>query len=111
MLALPQAVKPMARRMKVTSSGSATSVVGKTVRALTGLLFLLASAGAAYALDYPTRPVRFIVSFAAGGPTDTIGRLLGRYLSQYFGQQFIIENRTGAGDGRSARRPDTAVVR
>ena len=52
---------------------------------------------AALALDYPTRPVHFIVSFAAGGPTDTIARILGQYLSEYFGQQFVVENRVGAG--------------
>jgi tripartite-type tricarboxylate transporter receptor subunit TctC len=49
------------------------------------------------ALDYPTRPVHFIVSFAAGGPNDTIARILGQYLSEYFGQQFVVENRVGAG--------------
>jgi tripartite-type tricarboxylate transporter receptor subunit TctC len=49
------------------------------------------------ALDYPTRPVHFIVSFAAGGPNDTIARMLGQYLSEYFGQQFVVENRVGAG--------------
>jgi tripartite-type tricarboxylate transporter receptor subunit TctC len=46
---------------------------------------------------YPTRPVRWIVCFAAGGPNDTTARLIGQYLSDYFGQQFVIENRTGAG--------------
>jgi tripartite-type tricarboxylate transporter receptor subunit TctC len=51
----------------------------------------------AAALDYPTRPVHFIVCFAAGGPNDIIGRLVGQYLSEHFGQQFIIENRVGAG--------------
>jgi tripartite-type tricarboxylate transporter receptor subunit TctC len=52
---------------------------------------------AASALDYPTRPVHFIVSFAAGGPNDTIARILGQYLSEYLGQQFVVENRVGAG--------------
>jgi tripartite-type tricarboxylate transporter receptor subunit TctC len=51
----------------------------------------------ATALDYPTHPVRFIVCFAAGGPNDIIGRLIGQYLSDRLGQQFIIENRVGAG--------------
>jgi len=49
------------------------------------------------ALDYPTRPVHFIVSFAAGGPNDTIARILGQHLSEYLGQQFVVENRVGAG--------------
>ena len=38
---------------------------------------------------YPTHPVRFIVSFAAGGPNDTIARILGQYLSEQLGQQFL----------------------
>jgi tripartite-type tricarboxylate transporter receptor subunit TctC len=52
---------------------------------------------ATFALDYPTRPMHFIVSFAAGGPNDTIARILGQYLSEYLGQQFVVENRVGAG--------------
>jgi tripartite-type tricarboxylate transporter receptor subunit TctC len=51
----------------------------------------------ALAVDYPTRPIHFIVSFAAGGPNDTIGRLLGQYLSEQLGQPFVIEDRAGAG--------------
>jgi tripartite-type tricarboxylate transporter receptor subunit TctC len=51
----------------------------------------------ALALDYPTRPVRILVGFAAGGTADTIARLAAQWLSQRFGQQFIVENRTGAG--------------
>jgi tripartite-type tricarboxylate transporter receptor subunit TctC len=51
----------------------------------------------ALALDYPTRPVHFVVSFAAGGPNDTIARILAQYLSEYLGQQFVVENRVGAG--------------
>jgi tripartite-type tricarboxylate transporter receptor subunit TctC len=49
------------------------------------------------ALDYPTRPVRLILSFPAGGPNDVVGRLLGQWLSERLGHPFIIENRSGAG--------------
>jgi tripartite-type tricarboxylate transporter receptor subunit TctC len=51
----------------------------------------------AFAQAYPSRPVHWIVSFAAGGPNDTIARVVGQYLSDHLGQQFIIENRVGAG--------------
>jgi tripartite-type tricarboxylate transporter receptor subunit TctC len=65
--------------------------------AATAFSSLLASPRSARALDYPTRPVRFIVSFAAGGPNDTIARILGQYLSEQLGQQFIVEDHVGAG--------------
>jgi tripartite-type tricarboxylate transporter receptor subunit TctC len=51
----------------------------------------------AWAQAYPTRPVRWIVAFAAGGPTDIVARIMGQYLSERLGQQFIIDNRPGAG--------------
>jgi len=69
----------------------------KSLRPLVLLLPLLAWISPSYALDYPTRPVRFIVSFAAGGPNDTIARILGQYLSEQLGQQFIVEDHVGAG--------------
>jgi tripartite-type tricarboxylate transporter receptor subunit TctC len=66
-------------------------------RLLALLLPFLVAGGPSYALDYPTRPVHFIVSFAAGGPNDTIARILGQYLSEQLGQQFVVEDHVGAG--------------
>ncbi len=54
--------------------------------------------GPAFALDYPTRPVRFVVGYPAGGSTDIIARLIGQRLSERLGQQFVIENKPGAGN-------------
>jgi tripartite-type tricarboxylate transporter receptor subunit TctC len=54
--------------------------------------------GSAFALDYPTRPVRFIVGYPAGGSTDIVARLVGQRLSERLGQQFVIENKPGAGN-------------
>jgi tripartite-type tricarboxylate transporter receptor subunit TctC len=58
----------------------------------------IAWAGAASALDYPTRPVRFIVGYPAGGATDILARLIGQRLSERLGQNFVIENKPGAGN-------------
>jgi tripartite-type tricarboxylate transporter receptor subunit TctC len=51
----------------------------------------------AWAQAYPARPVRIIAGFPAGGGIDIIARLMGQWLSERLGQQFIIENRPGAG--------------
>ena len=48
------------------------------------------------AQEWPTRPVRFIVPFPAGGSTDVAARVVGEYLSRTLGQQVVVENRTGA---------------
>jgi len=51
----------------------------------------------ASALDYPSRPIRLIVGFPAGGPTDITARVMAQWLSERLGQQIVIENRAGAG--------------
>src|SRR5207253_4287241 len=51
----------------------------------------------AWAQAYPSRPVRIVIGFAAGGAPDTIGRLMAQWLSERLGQQFVMDNRPGAG--------------
>ena len=63
-----------------------------------GLVGLIWPAGGASALDYPTRPVRFVVGYPPGGATDILARLIGQRLSEKSGQQFVIENKPGAGN-------------
>src|SRR5262245_53942762 len=61
----------------------------------------------AWAQAYPSRPVKIIVSVAAGGPTDILARLTAQWLSERLGQQFVVENRPGGGGNIGAE----AVVR
>src|SRR5881394_442212 len=58
---------------------------------------------------YPNRPVRFVVSFAAGGSNDIIARVLCDWLSEHLGQQFIVENRTGASGNVGAQSVVTSA--
>jgi tripartite-type tricarboxylate transporter receptor subunit TctC len=71
------------------------------------LAVALANAAPAQSQDYPSRPLTMIVPFAAGGPTDTLGRILGERMRASLGQTVVIENVTGAGStlgvGRAAQ--------
>jgi tripartite-type tricarboxylate transporter receptor subunit TctC len=71
-------------------------------RSALGLLALTvavtAPIGSAMALDYPTRPVRWVVGYPPGGATDIIARLIGQRLQEKLGQPFVIENKPGAGN-------------
>jgi tripartite-type tricarboxylate transporter receptor subunit TctC len=57
----------------------------------------LGAASDARALDYPARPVKLVVGFPAGGPTDVLARLVGQRLAERLGAQFVVENKPGAG--------------
>ena len=69
---------------------------------LAALAMSFAPFGAAQAQDYPTRTITMIVPFAAGGPTDTVARLVAESMSRSLGQQVIVENVGGAGGTRGA---------
>ena len=66
------------------------------------LSLALATAPALAQDSYPSKPVRIMVSFAAGGPTDQVARVMGAKLSELLGQSFIVENKTGAGGNLGA---------
>jgi tripartite-type tricarboxylate transporter receptor subunit TctC len=87
-----------AERSSACSRGNAMKLPRRQFLHLAaGAVALPALSRVARAQAYPTRPVHLIVSFAAGGPNDTVARLLGQWLAERLGQQFVIENRTGAG--------------
>ena len=94
------------RKREICTSGSVRDEDGQPPHLLGRRAFLHLAAGAAAlpavsrlarAQSYPSRPVHWIVSFSAGGANDTVARIIGQYLSDHLGQQFIIENRVGAG--------------
>jgi tripartite-type tricarboxylate transporter receptor subunit TctC len=66
------------------------------LRCITAALAVLASASVAVAQPYPNRTITLIVPFAPGGPADVLGRIIGQKLSEEFGQQVVIDNRSGA---------------
>ena len=63
-----------------------------------GFSFAILTVSAAVADEYPSRPIKWIVGYPAGGTTDILARLIGQWLSEHVGQQVIIENRPGAGN-------------
>ena len=73
-------------------------------------LALACVAGAARAADdYPNHPVRWLVGYPPGGSTDIVSRLIGQYLSEHMGQQFVIENKPGAGNNLATEMATKAV--
>jgi tripartite-type tricarboxylate transporter receptor subunit TctC len=79
----------------------------KVVTAAFAALFALL--GEAAAQTYPTHPVSMVIPFAAGGPTDVLGRVVGAKMGEILGQQIIIENATGAGGMTGANRVKIAA--
>jgi tripartite-type tricarboxylate transporter receptor subunit TctC len=75
----------------------------KLTRTLAALMLLLV-AGAAFAQSYPSKPVRIMVAFPPGGPTDIIARLVSPKMSDLLGQPVVVENVTGAGGNIAAGR-------
>ena len=72
----------------------------KRPAALAALIALMLAGGAqgrAAAADWPTKPVKIVVAYAAGGANDLLARVFAEQLSGAFGQQFVVENRTGGG--------------
>jgi tripartite-type tricarboxylate transporter receptor subunit TctC len=77
-------------------------VLRATMSVLFGLAWLAIAAAPARAADYPSRPVHWLIGFAAGGPVDVVARIMAQALSERLGQQFVVENRTGSGGNLAA---------
>jgi tripartite-type tricarboxylate transporter receptor subunit TctC len=72
-------------------------ILRKILFSLVCLLSLVAGTAPSAAADYPNRPVRWLIGFAPGGPVDIVARIMAQWLSEHFGQQFVVENRAGSG--------------
>jgi tripartite-type tricarboxylate transporter receptor subunit TctC len=73
--------------------------ISRTTRTamLASIVGALALAGAQAEDAYPNKPIHMVIPFAAGGPTDIVGRIMASRMGELLGQQFVVENRTGAG--------------
>src|ERR1700740_2318826 len=73
-----------------------------TMRTIFLALLCVFSLGTSAFAGYPDRPVRWMIGFAAGGPVDSVARVMAQWLSEHFGQQFLVENRAGSGGNIAA---------
>jgi tripartite-type tricarboxylate transporter receptor subunit TctC len=73
-----------------------------TMRTTLLALLCIFSLGTSASAGYPDRPVRWLIGFAAGGPVDSVARVMAQWLSEHFGQQFLVENRAGSGGNIAA---------
>src|SRR6186997_322628 len=87
------------RTSGMTTSVATTTETSRMIRNLSAALLAVLCCGAAYAAEYPEKPIRAIVPFTTGGPNDILARLISPLLSKALGQNVIVENRPGA-DGR-----------
>src|SRR3982751_4793726 len=70
----------------------------RLTRLIAASLAAVTFAGSALAVDYPTRPVKWIVPYTPAGTTDVLARIVAQYLSEKMGQQFVVENKPGGGN-------------
>src|SRR3979409_476465 len=89
-------MKAWMQRQQENDGVAMTSTVRGALFGLLCLTGLLAGVSPS-AAGYPDRPVRWLIGFAAGGPVDIVARIMSQWLSEHFGQQFVVENRARSG--------------
>jgi tripartite-type tricarboxylate transporter receptor subunit TctC len=85
-------------------------MVGRRLAVLAVLLAAMTPIRPSCAEDYPSRAVKIIVPFGAGGPADIAARLLGNIMQEKFGQPFVVENRTGGNGMIGAEAPSGRFI-
>src|SRR5262245_34332573 len=83
--------------------------MNKSLIAVAFAAMAAAFAGSAGAQDYPNRPITMVIPFAAGGPTDVLGRVLAARMGEILGQQMVVENVGGAGGMTGSNRVANAA--
>src|SRR5712671_2533925 len=83
--------------MRTVASPHRSRIMHRRRFLMTAMVLCVVLVAPAYAQTYPMRPVRLIVGFSAGGPSDITARLIAQRLSERLGRQFVVENRPGAG--------------
>lgn len=101
---------PTRRTTRRTTHRTTRRTNRRTLGLALAALMALPAAALAQAQDYPTKPVRMVVAFAAGGPTDVLARVVAAGLAKSLGQQVIIENRPGAGGAIGTRQVAQAAA-
>jgi tripartite-type tricarboxylate transporter receptor subunit TctC len=96
--------KHMLKRNKKMTGSLVIGLLRKALLVCSLSLVCSAVAGTApsAAAGYPDRPVKWLIGFAAGGPVDIVARIMSQWLSDHFGQQFVVENRAGSGGNIAA---------
>src|SRR5258708_28076288 len=89
-------------RKDITGGGTMIALLRGAMFSLVLLASLAAGTAPSSAADYPNRPVHWMIGFAAGGPVDLVARIMSQWLSEHFGQQFVVENRSGVGGNLAA---------
>src|SRR5260370_41592663 len=87
---------------KKYDGGTMTAFLRGVLFVLVCLASLAAGTAPSSAADYPNRPVRWLIGFAAGGPVDILARIMSQWLSEHFGPQVLVESRAGSGGNLAA---------
>jgi tripartite-type tricarboxylate transporter receptor subunit TctC len=88
---------PVNNKKAIRGAKTMRAVLRAAVVGFVSLLAVACGVAPSAAANYPDHPVHWLIGFAPGGPVDIVARIMAQWLSEHFGQQFIVENRAGSG--------------